>query len=589
MPQWTQLAPDLFVWRAAGNTYALRDGERALLIDGGSPECRAALAALGVRAVDAVWLTHAHRDQCRGAPEVSAAGTPLHLPAGARQHVEPASRLDFSLPSPGELRYPWPFKPPQPMPGARFDLTAGTRCPWGPWDLELFAAPGHSDHQLAILAEGPGGPALFCGDALYAAGKVHEGFHLETDHYTGAGARLAADTLCALRNLRAARLCPSHGPVTDEDVWAAFDLTITRLRRLADLKDTCLPGRPAVPRLVRPRPETFLQVSPRLWLWSNSYFLVSADGPVLMVDVERELPDSFFAQFRAALGDRPIEVVLVSHLHCDHVMGIASLRRRYPLACWALDRIVPAIEAPYSLARPWLHRCPTKVDRPLADGETVRWREYELTARWFPAQTDFHAAYELTIDGHRAIFSGDNFYPAQQWGGTGGLSGFNGGRPEYWRRSARQVLAYEPDWILASHMQPFVYRRADFETIVAWSHEVEALMRELSPAGDLRRHHDPHLCEARPYVQAASDSMRVSVRLANSRERTVTARVAPLAPADIGVVGGAQTATLAADAEHTFVWDLTAAADWRGVAMVTFDVTVDGEPWGELAECYVRG
>ncbi len=65
--------------------------------------------------------------------------------------------------------------------------------------------------------------------------------------------------------------------------------------------------------------------------------------------------------------------------------------------------------------------------------------------------------------------AGDNFYPPQQWGGTGGLCGFNGGLPKLWRQSAELVLRLTPDWILASHLQPFPFRREDFEAVVAWS------------------------------------------------------------------------------------------------------------------------
>ncbi|MBI2301283.1 MAG: MBL fold metallo-hydrolase [Armatimonadetes bacterium] len=586
---WLEVAPELFVFNDCCNVYALRDGRRALLIDLGSGHALSHLPEIGVESVAAVYFTHAHRDQCQGASAALERGLELHFPKAAAAMVEPGSRPDFRMMSPAHLAYPSRFHPPRPMPGAKFDLQAPCLIDWGPYDLELFPAPGHIDHQVAFRVDGPWGSALFCGDALHSRGKVHEAYCLEHDHYTGAGARIAADTLCALRNLRAQRICPSHGPVTDEAVWDAFTVTAERLRALADLKDTILPRRPAVRRLLRPHAGAFHRVSAHLYLWQNSYFLVSEEGAVLMVDVQCKLPDSFHKLYYETLGERPVEVVLISHLHCDHVMGIEELRGHQPLQCWAHESLVEAVENPYALARPWLHNDPAKVDCVLGEAETVRWREYELTAYWFPGQTDFHAVYATEVDGRTVLFSGDNFYPAQQWGGTGGLCGYNGGHPALWRRSAELVMRLEPEWMLASHMQPFVYRRADFEAVVDWSETVAALMREIAPDGNLERCHSPHFLEVRPYVQPAAPAMPVALRVRNTYPRSLTLRVAARLPEGLAGDTATRTIELAAGEEGSLSWELAAAEGLAGMHLVTFDVSDNDGYRGEAAECYVRG
>ncbi|MBI5831324.1 MAG: MBL fold metallo-hydrolase [Armatimonadetes bacterium] len=580
MRAWQPIAEGLWRFEDCVNVYALVDGTRALLIDLGSGAGLARLPDIGVETVEAVWFTHAHADQCQGWAQ--AAGIPLHFAPAAAAHLDRAQRLDYALPSPCHIRYPWPFRISPPIPGAVYDLSPGREVAFGPFDLAIVAAPGHCDHQIAILAEGPAGIALLCGDAIHSLGCVHEGYHLENDHYTGAGTRLAADTLCALRNLRADWLCPSHGPVTCREVDCALTVTIARLYRLADLRDTNLAGRPAVRRLVRSRPGQFVQVSDHLWLCDNSYFLRSDDGPVLLVDADVS-PERWQAGYREVFGEQPIEVVLVSHAHCDHVMGIEPLRAAHPLACWAHESLLDVIEQPYAFARPWMHDSPTKVDRPLAEAVPVRWREYELTPYWFPAQTDLHAAYSLIIDGHRALFAGDNFYPAQQWGGTGGLSAFNGGQPRLWRRSAELVLSLAPDWILASHRQPYPFRREDFEEVVAWSYEAEALLADLSPDDALGRHHNPHLIEARPYVQPAATAREVALICRNPSDGPMALTVTP-----VGIRGVTQTVTIAPGEQTRLTWPVD-CAHLSGVLMVTFDVVVNGEHWGQSTECYLRG
>src|SRR6185295_3468281 len=116
-----------------------------------------------------------------------------------------------------------------------------------------------------------------------------------------------------------------HGPVTDEDVWPALARTGTALQWLGELKDTICAGRPAVTRLVRPEVNRLLRVSKHLWLWNNSYFLVSDDGATMMVDCQGTLPPAVGKQYAEAIG-RPIEVVRVTHIHSDHVEGIEPLR-----------------------------------------------------------------------------------------------------------------------------------------------------------------------------------------------------------------------------------------------------------------------
>src|SRR4051812_21752816 len=89
--------PRLGVWRFEDccNVYLLRQGERGVLIDLGSGAVLDHLGEVGVRAVDAVYFTHGHRDQCQGAERALAAGIPLRFPAGAREFVHPDHLTDL--------------------------------------------------------------------------------------------------------------------------------------------------------------------------------------------------------------------------------------------------------------------------------------------------------------------------------------------------------------------------------------------------------------------------------------------------------------------------------------------------------------
>src|SRR4249920_1265998 len=59
---------DVYVWTDTANTYVIRDGDRALLIDLGDGSVLKELAKIGIREVEWVLFTHHHREQVQGYP-----------------------------------------------------------------------------------------------------------------------------------------------------------------------------------------------------------------------------------------------------------------------------------------------------------------------------------------------------------------------------------------------------------------------------------------------------------------------------------------------------------------------------------------
>ena len=229
------------------------------------------------------------------------------------------------------------------------------------------------------------------------------------------------------------------------------------------------------------------------------------------------------------------------------------------------------------------------VDRLLVDLGEFEWRGYKFHAFDFPGQTDLHALYATAVDGHRVVFSGDNFYPPQQWGGTGGLSGLNGGHPlKGWRRSIERVLELEPDWLLAAHVQPFPYRRADFETMLAWTDAVAEAMRALAPDGCLERHHDPHLIALSPYCQRVeSDPISVTARVLNPYLIPIQVDLALALPPGWSNNRLHRRLSVPPGAAAEATWSVRADNPPAGTHMLTIDVVYEGEYLGQKAECYV--
>ena len=96
MPKhWTRLDRDLFLYRDSCNVYLLRYGDRGLVIDFGTGAWIDQLGEVGIDALDAVVLTHAHRDQLCGLYRGRWPGCPVHAPSGERELLEEDTLQQF--------------------------------------------------------------------------------------------------------------------------------------------------------------------------------------------------------------------------------------------------------------------------------------------------------------------------------------------------------------------------------------------------------------------------------------------------------------------------------------------------------------
>ena len=88
--RWNQLATDLFAfYNDSCTVYVLRYGDRALVVDFATGRWIEHLDEIGVRSVEYVVLTHAHRDQCCGLYRIGLGDWKLHAPAGDRALLAP--------------------------------------------------------------------------------------------------------------------------------------------------------------------------------------------------------------------------------------------------------------------------------------------------------------------------------------------------------------------------------------------------------------------------------------------------------------------------------------------------------------------
>jgi glyoxylase-like metal-dependent hydrolase (beta-lactamase superfamily II) len=512
--------------------YALIDGRAALLIGAPAGVNLALLKQRGVDRCELVLLTHHHRDSCEQGGQLAAAGIAIRAPKKAESLLTPEGVRSYwktSLPAEVPGRFPplferswgrWAYLVlPAGIEGVRCDLEDGQQIRWHGWTIEVLAAPGHTPDHLAYLAHRAPSekqPLIcFCGDALCAAGRIWSPYTTDWHHAQDDGLRMAAASLTALAARKPDVLCPEHGSPIVEKPCEALTVTAKALERAAMLKSyerytKEMIGKP--PRYAfladdqvgsanpQGNPKPWAKLSPHLYLTGNTFALASKDGPVLLVDPYAQNLVQRVQELQRDHRVGPVEVVLISHAHNDHYTGVFALPRRDQYQVWTLDCIADVIGDPGRFRAPYVDARVVKTDRRLEDGQTVTWREYSLKIHHLPGQTWFAMGVEVVVDGKKCLFTGDNFYHADQYTGSGGWSGLNRGLPGGYAQSARLVLGLQPDWVLAEHGGAFAFNPEDFRRRLRWAQEATAAADSLSPSGHHVYDWDPHRLRIEPIL-----------------------------------------------------------------------------------------
>src|SRR5262249_26427148 len=133
--RWDQIAPGVLRSPGLPAGYALIDGDTALLID--APLSADGLRARGVKKIDAVLLTHHHRDTCAGVGKYLADKDPVRAPKASAAWLTPENVRKYwreSLPlRNSNTAY---LVVPQGFDGIDFSLEDGQKIDWHGWSIQ---------------------------------------------------------------------------------------------------------------------------------------------------------------------------------------------------------------------------------------------------------------------------------------------------------------------------------------------------------------------------------------------------------------------------------------------------------------------
>lgn len=611
--------PGVLVCRDTCAAYVLRDGDAAILVNLGAGDVLDAARSAGITRIEWVLFTDHHREVCQGAGRLDRAVTQVAVPAAERELFESPLTFRTWRPTLGDkysvygASYVRP--PAEPI---RIDrgLAPGEIFRWRGFEITCMETPGTSPGGMSYLVRHGGRMLAFTGSLIHEGGRMTNWFDTEWDYGFAKGLDALIASVERLRGERPDHLLPCQGP----PIVAAADQLARYHARLVAFRPDYLRGYPVESLTRRPTPHPLIEptpipqivrVTPHLYKFSdalagkNFSIIISDRGRGLLLDCglfSEALLDELVAAMQKHLGLERIDALWINHMHGDHFTLGAALRKRHGAQIWTLDRIADKVTNPLrydycaliTAYDPRYEGLP--VDRPLRDGEIVRWEGLDLHVDWMPGQTEFGNCLWLELDGRRVAFTGDNIFgdpadPAQN-GHEAVVARNSAIFEEGYVHGSRYLRDLAPDILMGAHNVLMTEPAAFLDRYHEWSKRIVTRYRQLLPDPDYEYRFDPFWVSAYPYRVDLEDrrEVEVTVTVRNFRSRPQRHLIRLVCPPGVTAEPAALDGELAAESRQGYPVRLTAdpAAAAAGVLVVPFDIELDGERQGQLFDFLVR-
>jgi glyoxylase-like metal-dependent hydrolase (beta-lactamase superfamily II) len=602
----TQISPHLYVLEDTCNVYVLKNQDRAILIDFGSGHVLNLLTQIGVTKVEAILHTHHHRDQCQGDLRAVTERIPILVPEHERYLFDDAENF-WRNRSVFEIYYVkndfFSLTHNVPVAGVLRDYDTYR---WGPYELMIYPAPGHSLGSVSLMGMVDGKKVAFTGDLIHSPGKVVNLYELQYQYGSTDGVDCAVYSLTRLREQGPELICPSHGEAFSQPDAGIADL----INKLRGWFNAYAPGTSlsvdnqsyaVTPHLVASYQTT-----------SSSYALISDSGKALFVDYGSASSNFFNSykngsvgvpsdrmgfiehtvpQLKAQFGLKSVDVIMPSHMHDDHLNGFPHLQRHHGAKVWCYENMVDVLENPRHYNLGCILGEPIKIDRSFRDGETFKWEEFEFQVFHSPGHTEYQMAMFGNIDGARVAFTGDAFFP------TGNPDAYlrhnlifrNWVENDSHVRSIKTILEHEPNIVAPGHGKPFLSNKADLENLKERLENQQKYFFAAIADPDCNFGLNPSWARMYPYQLSpkAGGSSNCELRVRNYRSGPMHVEAAVVVPEGWKASPQLLDITVPPGQDGSAPFSVSVPADWdRTKPRVAFaaDIRADGKYLGQIAE-----
>jgi len=479
---------------------------------------------------DRVLLTHCRRDVAWAARALMAQGATAAVPEKEAHlfvqaqdfwgRFDKARFHNYSLPSTKVLA--------ESMPVAQTVRPSETLT-WEGIPIRVLATPGYTAGAVTYLLVLEGKTIAFTGDLVYGDGRILDLYSFQDaipeakiGGYHGYAARLS-DLMASLRQLLAEKpdlLIPARGPVIErpseaiasliqrvESLYANY-LSIDALRWYFGDEHILTKARrvlgPAASIDWMPMAETSPLPS-YVTAIGNTRLIRSADGAGFLVDCGSKQILDQLQELRRTGALASLDHLFITHYHDDHTDQVPAMVDAFGATVLSCRELCDILENPGDYSLPCLTRHPILVSGRLSSGARWRWKEFELTAYYFPGQTLYHQALLVQKDGGESIFFiGDSFTPS-------GIDDYclqnrNFLHPDTGFFQCLAVLKTLPEgcWLVNQHVEPmFRFTPQQLERMRTTLHKRADLLRWLFPWDDPNYGLDESWARLHPYsIQA---------------------------------------------------------------------------------------
>ena len=607
-----QISEHLYKITDSCNVYLIVGEHASTLVDFGSGAGLLYLDALHAPPVTHVLLTHHHRDQAQGLATISSApsvgndpnttrpGLQIWAPYNEQELLADVDNLwqrreIFNNYNVRQDRFS--LLEPVSLDGLLEDYA---HYEFSGIDFEVIPTPGHTPGSISLAASIDGQEVIFCGDLIYAPGKVWSLAATQWSYNGGEGLPATVASLVDLKARRADILLPSHGEPIRE-VASSIDLTVERLVEL-------MAYRQQNPRLLNFIEQPYTAVTTHLLRSNqnvaNSFVLISKNGLALMIDFGYDFmtgmpPGADRAAHRPWLyslknlkknhGIRKIDAVIPTHYHDDHVAGINLLKRVEGTQAWIPGNFSSILAEPSRYDLPCLWYDPFNADRILSVDQPVEWQEYRLTLYPFPGHTHYAVAISFEVDYKRVLAVGD------QYQNNDGLlwnyvyqNRFQAGD---YRLTAELYARLKPDLILSGHWDPLWVGPDYFSNISQRGAALESIHHHLLPDEISAFDAEGFGARIEPYQSwiQPGEPLQLVVEVKNAAHQPTAATVKLVLPAGWQAEPLSRQLELPGDrpAQTTFMVIPPVELYEVRRARLAVDLTIGGHYFGQQAEALV--
>ena len=444
---------NLFSIEDTCSVYVLRGKDGYLLIDCG---CYGETAEIPV---EAVLITHFHRDQCSSAPLLQNKGARIYIPFAERKYFEDADvlRAGYDI-FDNYTSYRQGFTP---MPGITPDDYA---VDYGhiEWEGVLFTViplPGHTFGSVGYLFNLNGTKILAIGDLLSTPEKLWEYYSTQWLYMDFTGHANLLDSLKYIETLDIDLVLPGHGEPF-RYTQGCLDSLRSKLERLYEL----FYGEPY--ESFKPQFRTVTQsVIDIENMGTRSYLVHDSHGHAVMIDCgypsthpiagnPHRFTDNLTQSLSEDLGIEDIEWFLCSHYHDDHLAGYPCLKARYGTKLVASPELQDILEHPERYDMPCLLPQCITVDRVVDRGEAFIWRGIEFSIEQQPGQTIYNQEIRFKVDGKDFMVVGDSISGLSFSENRDFIYSFiprNRTPVSQYTTLPKRILMHRPDFLLAGH------------------------------------------------------------------------------------------------------------------------------------------